>query len=288
MKFIDLHTHSNMSDGSYRPEEVVTLAKKAGLSAIALTDHDTIGGVEAAAKQAVLVQIDFLQGMEMTVQYKARKLHIVALNFDCTHPDFQQLYKKIRYVKELGVDAAVEKIRAKGIAVDMQMLEAQFTSTDHVDRYAIMRYFVSTKKFKRVQDIWDQYIDPAFEGTDLNITAEEGLAAIKAAGGVTSLAHYHKRLGLGNMTRAAQETAIQELLAMGLHGMEGFYPNYTAEDQKFAQYLIDKYKMIPTGGTDFHGTNRPGVEIGTGIAGNINVPYTWYEMIKNKNFLDRK
>lgn len=282
MKIIDLHTHSNISDGSYTPSEVIDLAHDAGIDAIALTDHDTIAGVSEAQAKAKKLGVEFLPGMEMSVQYKSRRLHIVALGFDRHHPAFQMLYKKIRRIKESGVAGAVEKIRAKDIDVSMAMLEKNFTTTDNVDRYAIMRYFVSLNMFDNVQRIWDNYINPAFTGFDANITAEEGFAAIRAAGGVTSLAHYQKRLGLGGMTRSEQEATIQELMALGLDGMEGYYPNYSEEDQDFATYLIDKYKMLPTGGTDFHGKNRSNVVLGTGIDNNMSVPYEWYQSIAYK------
>ncbi|MDF2564652.1 MAG: hypothetical protein K0Q53_1047 [Massilibacillus sp.] len=282
MKIIDLHTHSNISDGSYTPSEVIELAHDAGINAIALTDHDTIAGVSEAQAKAKKLGVEFLPGMEMSVQYKSRRLHIVALGFDRHHPAFQMLYKKIRRIKESGVAGAVEKIRAKDIDVSMAMLEKNFTTTDNVDRYAIMRYFVSLNMFDNVQKIWDNYINPAFIGFDANITAEEGFAAIRAAGGITSLAHYQKRLGLGGMTRSEQEATIQELMALGLDGMEGYYPNYSEEDQDFATYLIDKYKMLPTGGTDFHGKNRSNVVLGTGIDNNMSVPYEWYQSIAYK------
>ena len=282
MKIIDLHIHSNISDGSYTPTEIIELAHEAGVRAVALTDHDTVAGVNEAQVQAKKLGVEFLPGMEMSVQYKNRRLHIVALGFDRHHPAFQTMYKKIRRIKETGVAGVVEKIRAKDIDVSMAMLEKNFTTIDNVDRYAIMRYFVSLNMFDNVQKIWDNYINPAFTGLEANITAEEGLAAIKAAGGVTSLAHFHKRLGLGGMTRPEQEGAIQELMALGLDGMEGYYPNYSEEDQGFATYLIDKYKMLPTGGTDFHGKNRPNVVLGTGIDHNMSVPYEWYQSIANK------
>lgn len=282
MKIVDLHTHSNISDGSYTPSEIIQLAHQVGIGAIALTDHDTIAGVNEAEKQAKNLGVGFLPGMEMSVSYNNRRLHIVALGFDRDHPEFQKVYKKIRKIKETGVVSAVEKIHSAGIDIDMETLEKKFTITDNVDRYAIMRYFVSLNMFDNVQKIWDQYINPAFADFNMNITVEEGVAAVKAAGGITSLAHFHKKLGLGGMTRVEQEDSIQELIGLGLDGMEGYYPNYSEEDQAFATYLIDKYKMLPTGGTDFHGKNRSNVVLGTGINHNMSIPYEWYQSIVNK------
>ena len=109
--------------------------------------------------------------------------------------------------------------------------------------------------------------------------AEEALPAIHAAGGVTSLAHFHKNIGLKGLSRAEQEEAIARLHALGLDGMERWYPNYTAEDSAFAAHMIEKYNLLVTGGTDFHGSNRPQIEMGHGIAGNMAIPYEVYTKI---------
>ena len=116
-------------------------------------------------------------------------------------------------------------------------------------------------------------------GLDQNMPAEEALPAIHAAGGVTSLAHFHKNIGLKGLSRAEQEEAIARLHALGLDGMERWYPNYTAEDSAFAAHMIEKYGLLVTGGTDFHGSNRPQIEMGHGIAGNMAIPYEVYTKI---------
>ena len=97
---------------------------------------------------------------------------------------------------------------------------------------------------------------------------------------MTSLAHFHKAIGLKGLDHHEQEQAILRLHEMGLDGMERFYPNYTPEDETFAAYMIEKYQLLPTGGTDFHGTNRPGIEMGTGVEGNMRVPYSFLENIQ--------
>lgn len=281
MKCIDLHTHSNRSDGSYTPEELIKLAKHEGISALALTDHDSTAGVQAARKAAKLHGIDFLGGMEMTVAYKNRLLHVVALGFDEQHPAFVSMYRTIRKYKEACVQALIEVVRRKYEPLSLEAVRQYQTSGD-LDRYAVMRYFAAQQLFEDAQKIWDVYLDPAMreidDALDRNVTAEEALAVIKEAGGVTSLAHFHKRLGLAGLPRSEQEAAILELRAMGLDGMERLYPNYTKEDAAFAAYMIDTYALLPTGGTDFHGGNRIGVTLGRGN-GDMQIPYEWYTAI---------
>ena len=93
------------------------------------------------------------------------------------------------------------------------------------------------------------------------------------------MAHYHKDIGMKGWSWAKKEEALQELMSFGLDGMERYYPNYSPEDGEFAARMIEKYNMLATGGTDFHGANRRGIELGTGHEGNMNVPFEFYEKI---------
>lgn len=279
MRYVDLHAHSNCSDGSHTPAELAALAEKAGLAAFALTDHDTVAGVEEARAEAQKRGVELLPGMELTVDFAGRQLHLVALGFRADSAAFRELYREIRRGKENAMEEVVDRIRRMGADISLDKV-LPYARRDGVDRYAIMRYFVATRAFEEVRDIWDAYITPALAGVGANLKAEDGVAAIRAAGGVTSLAHYHKRIGLRGLSRDAQETAIVRLVSMGMDGMERYYPTYAPEDGQFAAYLIDKYRLMATGGTDFHGANRPRVALGTGIDGNVAVPYEIYDGVR--------
>lgn len=276
---VDLHAHSNCSDGSDTPARLAELAQAAGLAAFALTDHDTIAGVEEARAEAAERGVELLPGMELTVDFAGRQLHLVALGFRADSAAFQDMYREIRRCKENAMEEVVDRIRRMGADISLDKV-LPYARTGGVDRYAIMRYFVATRAFDEVRGIWDTYINPALAGVGMNLKAEEGIAAIRAAGGVTSLAHYHKRIGLRGFSRAEQETAILRLVSMGLDGMERCYPTYAPEDAAFAAYLIDKYRLMSTGGTDYHGANRPRVALGTGIDGNTAVPYALYDGVR--------
>lgn len=279
-KRIDLHVHSYISDGSCSPVEIISLAKSKGLSAVALTDHESVEGNAEAAREAQKQGVAFVPGIEITVEDQGRKLHIVGLGFDQSHPAFVRLYKKIRSIKEGRMDEVVEGIRRKNIDISVEKLQP-YVVTGRIDRYAIMRYLVSLSLYDHVQPLWDHYINPVVLdlGLDYNVTAEEVFAAVKAAGGITSLAHFHKKLGLGGLTRAQQETAIARLRAMGMDAMEQVYPNYTEDDRVFVRAMREKYQLMATGGTDFHGENRPGVELGSGIDNNTEIPYAYYQQL---------
>lgn len=281
MKLADLHVHSVVSDGSCRPAELAKLAKERGLAGFALTDHDIIDGNEEAAAAAVQYGVKFINGMELTAEFKGRKVHIVCLGFDPQHPSFQLIYRRIRAIKEGRIPEMIAFIREKGIDISLDKVRP-FAFGGRLDRYAIMRYLVSLNLYDRAQPLWDYYLDPATAalGLNINLTAEEALPRIHEAGGVTSLAHFHKNIGLKGLTRQEQESAILQLHSLGLDGMERYYPNYTPEDEAFAATMIEKYHLLATGGTDFHGTNRPGVELGTGINNNMHVPYDFFADVR--------
>lgn len=277
---IDLHVHSTVSDGSYAPGELAVLAKESGVEAFALTDHDSIAGTDEAAAEAAKQGVDFINGMEMSLSYQGHKIHVVCLGFDRQNPEFQKLYKRVRYIKEDSMADVVEAIRRKGIEIDMDMVRQH--ASIHLDRYAIMRAIVDMKLFDSIQYIWDKYLNPAVleVGVGDDVAAKEALPVIRQAGGVTSLAHFHKQIGLKGQSREEQEASIKQLLDYGLCGMEQYYPNYTEEDKAFALHMIEKYHMLPTGGTDFHGANRADIMLGTGYHGNMNTPYEFFENIR--------
>lgn len=282
MEKIDLHVHSTMSDGTFSPAELVSLAKKKGLFAFALTDHDTISGLAAARKAAREEDIEFINGMEASVDYKGRKIHVVSLCFEPEAPSFQALYRKIRRQKEAMADEVIELIRKKGIDISKGEVEKFVYPGCGIERYAIMRYLVSLNIEEKVQSVWDKYLTPALDelGADKNISIDELAEGVHGAGGIISLAHFHKRIGLKDLNRKEQEMAIGDLVSWGLDAMERYYPSYSEDDAAFAVQMIERYDLLATGGSDFHGKNRPGIELGSGYEGNLSVPYAFLAAIK--------
>lgn len=270
--YTDLHVHSLVSDGSMTPREIAAYAKQRGLAAFALTDHDNISGNAEAEEAARGFGLGFVPGMELSAQFQGHKIHIVCLGFDAAHPAFQALYRKVRAVKEAKIPEIVDYVRDKGIDITMDDVRAHAYGVP--DRYAIMRCLVALHLYDHAQPLWDNYLDPVVHllGLDVIVEPAEALPAIHAAGGITSLAHFHKRIGLKGETRERQAELIGELHALGLDGMECWYPNYTADDRAFAAQMIERYDLLPTAGTDFHGTNRPEIDLGSGLAAELSIP----------------
>lgn len=289
---IDLHVHSTMSDGTYAPGELAKLAGMKGLHAFALTDHDTIFGNTAAKIASMAYKVKFINGMEMSLNYDGHQIHVVALGFDENSTAFKNFYKQLREKKSASIANVIDYLHKQGLDISMEKVKPYATG-DGVDKYAILRYLITNQSaVGDIQYLWDKYIDPAFRKLKLGIVenpkAEEAISQMHAAGAVTSLAHFHKKIGFINNNRSEQEQHIKYLHEMGLDGMEEYYPSYSDEDRAFARYLIEKYSLMPTGGTDFHGENRPSVALGTGINNNMNIPDKFYTDICNrlKNKLD--
>ena len=283
---IDLHVHSTMSDGTYAPAEIAKLASQKGMFAFALTDHDTIFGNTAAKIASKAYKINFINGMEMSLNYDNHQIHVVALGFDQSSEAFKNFYKELRYKKESSIANVIDYLHKQGLDISTEKVQP-YVSGDGMDKYAILRYLVTNQSaVGDIQYLWDEYIDPTFRKLKLGIVenpkAEDAIAQMKMAGAVTSLAHFHKKIGFINNNRAEQEHHIKYLHEMGLDGMEAYYPNYTDDDRAFAHYMIEKYNLLPTGGTDFHGANRPSVELGTGTNNNMNVPDEFYINICQK------
>lgn len=203
MKFIDLHVHSTMSDGTYTPKDLIKLAKDKGLSALTLSDHDTIDGLAQASTEALKTDIEFIPGMEVSTDYKGRTLHIVALGFDRTSAAFKKLYKSIRAKKENKMGKLINRLKEKGLDISVEKVKPFIYEGSQLERYAIMRYIMSLHIADKLQIIWDEYLNPTIKelGLDANISVEELAEGIHGAGGIISLAHFHKYIGLKGMSR---------------------------------------------------------------------------------------
>ncbi|MFL0268848.1 PHP domain-containing protein [Candidatus Clostridium radicumherbarum] len=280
MNGIDLHVHTYNSDGTNSPKEIINIAKKTGLSAISITDHDSIEGNEEAREEAEKCSIDYLSGVELSVSYgEGRLLHILGLGIDIYNEEFLKVYKGIRTAREKSVGEILEILKGKGIAISIEVLIKR-SLKKNLDRYDIHRYFMEEKLCSSAQEVWDKYLDPIPYKKEEILSAEEAIYIIKKAGGRSFLAHYNKNIGLGGLRKSDMEKEIKNLKDLGLHGIEKYYPSFTLEDEQFADYLLEKYKLLASGGTDFHGGNRADIRLGIGN-GEFNVPYAVYKSIIN-------
>ncbi len=280
-KIIDLHVHSNISDGTLTPKEIVNLAIKDNISAVALTDHDSVEGVKALSIEATKNNLKFLTGIEISCEYgKGRILHLLGLGIDIDNVKFIKPYEEMKEARELGVNVVLKFIKNKGIDLTLDDLK-ELATNKYIDRYTIHRYFIKNNICNNAQEVWDKYLDPVpYEKGEL-IKVEDAIRIIKESGGVSILAHYNKKIGLYGYTESEKEEYIKYLVGKGLDGVERYYPSFTNNDYKFLDYIINKYSLVYSGGSDFHGENREDIKLGIGN-GDLSIEYKVYENIIEK------
>lgn len=276
-KIIDLHTHSYVSDGACSPKEVIEAAYKNNVKAIALTDHDSIAGIKEIREVSKSYNIEILAGIEFSVLYKdGRILHILGLGIDIKNKDFLKSYCRMKEIREAGVPNILKHILIHhGLNIDINTLKSRAVD-EYLSRYDIYGYIIDNKICTNGQAVWDKYLDPIpYEKGEL-LEVDEVLKIIKQAGGLSFLAHYNKEIGLGGLNKTEIKEHLNYLISLGLDGIERYYPSYKEEDHEFLDYLINKYNLLASGGTDFHGSTRKGIDIGIGN-GNMAIPYSLYK-----------
>ena len=150
---------------------------------------------------------------------------------------------------------------------------------EYLSRYDIYRYILENNICTEPQKVWDIYLDPIPYGNDELITVDEAIKMIHEAGGKSYLAHFNKRIGLEGFSFEEIEDNIKYLVSLGLDGVEWYYPSYTDDDRRLLDYLVWKYQLYSSGGTDYHGANRGNIEIGFG-EGDLKIPYSLIDSLK--------
>lgn len=276
-KYIDLHTHSLKSDGSMTPAEVVREAKKAGLAAIALSDHDTVDGVREAMDEGRKIGVEVIPAIEFSVQSKT-ETHILGYFINLDNSDLKQVIKEVvdlrierNYVtterlNELGFDITLEEVRA-------------LAPNNFVGRAHFARVLMDKGYTQSVKEGFDKYMSVGKYAycEKQRLTAREAIELIAKCGGISFLAHPH----LTKLSDSELKEFLLELKSYGLNGIEGYYTDYTPEMQEKYQALASELGLMISGGTDFHAAMKPHISIGTGL-GNLKIPYSVLEKMKEK------
>ena len=277
-KYIDLHTHSLKSDGSMTPAEVVHEAKKAGLAAIALSDHDTVDGLPEAIEEGKKIGVEVIPAIEFSVQSKT-ETHILGYFIDYRNPELKQMLKEVvdlriernhvttKRLNELGFDITLEEVRA-------------LAPNNFVGRAHFARVLMDKGYTESVKEGFEKYMSVGKYAycEKQRLTARDAVELIAKCGGISFLAHPH----LTKLSDEELRSFLLELKSYGLCGLEGYYTDYTPEMQAKYQALANELGLMISGGTDFHAAMKPHINIGTGL-GNMKIPYSVLEKMKEKN-----
>lgn len=278
--FIDLHTHSYISDGADSPLNIIKVAKNNNLKAIALTDHDSIFGLKEASIEAKKSNIELINGIEISSSYKnGRILHILGLNIDINNKSFLKKYIKMKKARENSISKILKLLKDNfDLSINITYLH-KVKYDEYLSRYDIYRYILENNIEIKSQKVWDIYLDPIPYEKDELISVEDAIKMIHEAGGKSYLAHFNKQIGLGGFNKEEIEEHINYLVSLGLDGIEKYYPSYNEDDIEFLDCLIKKYNLLSSGGTDYHGSNRKNIKIGFGN-GNLKIPYSLVDELK--------
>lgn len=277
MNRIDLHVHSNKSDGSYTPTELVDYALAKELSAFALTDHDTVDGLAEALSYASDLSIEVIPGIELSTENEGRDVHILGLYIDAQNQDFCTYLKDFQASRELRNEKMCVKLRECGFDISMEQLRERFPDSV-VTRGLYAKYMYETGQLRSMKEAFERYIGdtgPCFVARE-KVTPEQAIELIHTAGGIAVLAHpvlYH----MGN---AKLDSFTARLKKAGLDGIEAVYTTYTPSDEREIKRLAQKYGLLITGGSDFHGTTKPDTDLGVGY-GRLFVPEELLEHLKD-------
>ncbi|WP_180270662.1 PHP domain-containing protein [Sporanaerobium hydrogeniformans] len=280
MKQIDLHVHSTISDGTLTPTELAIYAKEKGLSAIALTDHDTIDGIAECQQKGEELGLEVIPGIEFAAEYQNREIHILGYFIDPKNVFLKNKLKSIlarRHARNLQMLTQCESLGFIFNEEDKLLLSDPYVvaTRAHFANAFFHKGYVETRL-----EAFEKYLNrgkPCYVSRK-RFTPEECIATIHAAGGLAVLAHpllYH-------FENEQFEVLLSTLKADGLDGLETLYCTHEHTDVLSLLECCLKYKLLPTGGSDFHGENKPGLDLGTGY-GKLAIPYDILESLKHKH-----
>jgi len=278
MKTIDLHVHSCISDGSMTPEELVELAGQKGLSAFALTDHDTTAGIDRAVCAAKNTPVEVIPGIEFSTRWQSCDVHILGYFIDYHAPSFQQKLLEFTDSRNSRNEKMCGRIREyTGFPVSLQKLQDRWP--DSVITRAHMATWLMEQGYVKTRNIaFEKYLGdhaPCFI-PKASISPSDAIRLILTHHGIPALAHPL----LYALSKRQLRLLIMELKKTGLKGIEAVYARNKGSDEAFVRSLAQKYSLLITGGSDFHGTNKPDIALGTGICSNLSITYSILEDLK--------
>ena len=269
MKFADLHLHTLFSDGTFTPEELVLRAQNAGLSCIALTDHDSVEGCERAAAAGAKVQMEFISGAELTAEHEDTEVHILGYFLDTQNKVLLDRIGKFQAVRQSRIREMCAKLNQLGIALPADAV-FKLANCNSPGRPHVARALVAGKFCRSMDEAFDRFLKkgrPAWV-PKTKMSALESVELIHQAGGLAVMAHP----GL-NRT----DDIIPALVEAGLDGIECFHTKHSTVMAERYLEIAEKHDLLVTGGSDCHGFSKKQPLIGT-----VKLPYEHVEKLKAK------
>lgn len=273
---VDLHVHSNRSDGTLSPTELVDYALEKGLSAFALTDHDTTEGLKEAMDYAKDKGIEVIPGIEFSTEYESKDIHILGLYIDFENKVFKEQVQAFIDSRILRNQKMCRNLQEAGIDISYEALLAEFPDAT-ITRAHYARFLLDHGYVKSLPEAFDRYVgdhSPYYVPRE-KVTPAQAVKLILQADGIPILAHptlYH-------MSDRRLEKLVTELKAAGLMGIEAVYSTHSPSEERQIRSLAARHKLLISGGSDFHGGNKPKLDLATGY-GKLYIPASILENLK--------
>ena len=265
---VDLHVHSTKSDGTYTPTELVDYAIEKGLSAFALTDHDCVDGLDEAISYAEKLRAagknapEVIPAIEVSTDFEGTEVHIVGLYINHKSDAFRKYLVDFAESRENRNRTMCRKFTENGMPMDFDELCKLSPNSAVITRAHFARYLLEHGYVKSMKEAFDRYIGNGkpFYIPREKVTPEKAIELILAADGIPVLAHPM----LYAISKDRLDALVGQLKEAGLCAIEGIYSTYTTADERFVRELADKYHLLLSGGSDFHGANKVGIDLGVG------------------------
>lgn len=259
---IDLHAHTTASDGSLSPTELVQQAAALGLSALAVTDHDTLGGLVEAQTAASEISLDLVPGIELSVEDEGGRFHLLGYSFDPNNVQLQKTLVNIRASRAARNEQMAQKMAEMGLPVTMDDVRAEAgEEADVIARPHFAQALIKKGVVHSVKEAFDRYLStgkPLYQPKEV-LTPRQAITLLHEAGGVAVMAHP----GLVPLSTEALARRIETLAQeTGLDGLEAYYSQHSPADTDRFLSLAHRNNLLVTGGSDFHGTPKPHVPLG--------------------------
>lgn len=272
---VDMRIHTIASDGTFTPEEIVKRAKSLGMKSIAITDHDTIDGLEEGKRTATEIGIEFIQGIEISCNVDNLEVHILGYFLNLNDEKFLAELEELKRARENRNRKVMEKLKICGIVVDMEKVK-NMAPGNIISRVHIANYLVEIGAATSKNDAFERYLGKtgAAYVPKENFPPERAVKMLRANGAFVSMAHPK----LITQNDGLLENMISELKKIGLGGLEAIYSTFTPSEKRKYKKMAKRHSLLVTGGSDFHGANREGIDIGdTGLE------YSQFRLIKERN-----
>lgn len=279
IKIVDLHTHTTASDGSYTPAELLRYAKEKGLSAIAVTDHDTIGGVAEALREGERLGVRVIPGVELSTRVETCDVHMTALFIDWENDELIRRLEDMAVCRRKRNFKMVDRLKQAGYDIDRRDLEklgeGRVLARGHIAQILIEKGYAS-----EVREALRKYLSkgtPGYVQKEV-LTPEECIRLVHNAGGLIFVAHPHQ-IDPGSPEHCLK--ICSRLIEMGADGLETQYCEFDDWWREETEAIAKRYGCLRSGGSDFHGTMKKGLDLACGY-GDLAVPYAFLEAMEER------